>query len=87
MIQQIESIEPPTIYDTVLFKLPLFFYNKSIGRFIGSKHEAVLDDQEGDSLFANGHDAEEDAINEATALNANGEAKRRKPKIRQGVPL
>jgi hypothetical protein len=30
---------------------------------------------------------EEDALNEATSLNANQEAKRRKPKIRQKTPL
>jgi hypothetical protein len=55
----------------------------------GNKYEAVLADQEDDSnmLYANGHDMEEDAINEATSMNANQEAKRRKPKIRQRTAL
>lgn len=78
LLLDIEAIESPTISDTVLVRLPMWLYNKSVGRFIGSK-EAVLDDQE-DAEFES---LEDEAIMGATSLNANEETQKRKPRVRQ----
>ncbi|EUC36865.1 hypothetical protein COCVIDRAFT_86483 [Bipolaris victoriae FI3] len=63
----------PTIYDTLLFKLPKFAYNQSVGRVLGKKE--LLDEP-----LLNSSDLPEDeaAIQNATASNLNGEARKRK---------
>ncbi|EAT88736.2 hypothetical protein SNOG_03531 [Parastagonospora nodorum SN15] len=68
-----EFLLDPTIFDTVLFKLPKFAYNQSVGRVLGKK-ELV------DEPFLESSDLPEDeeAIQSATAQNLNGEARRRK---------
>ncbi|KAG9196267.1 hypothetical protein G6011_01388 [Alternaria panax] len=63
----------PTIYDTLLFKLPKFAYNQSVGRVLGKKEmiDAPL-------LETSDLTEEEAAIQNATAPNLNGEARKRK---------
>ncbi|KAF2112444.1 hypothetical protein BDV96DRAFT_498067 [Lophiotrema nucula] len=67
----------PTIYDTLLFRLPKFFYNQSVGRVIGSQ-QAV------DEPLLETSDLPEDeaAIQSATANNLNGETRKRKAKAK-----
>lgn len=75
------EIAQPTVYDTVLYKLPRWLYRRSVGRLIdpaGAKREEELAtaQQEEDE-----RPADEKAMDAATAINANGEARRRKVKI------
>ncbi|PSN60375.1 hypothetical protein BS50DRAFT_579246 [Corynespora cassiicola Philippines] len=65
----------PTVYDTLLFKLPKFFYNQSLGRVLGKKNE--------ESLFEESTLPEDEAaLQSATAQNPNGETRKRKAKAR-----
>ncbi|CAO2649012.1 Nn.00g099610.m01.CDS01 [Neocucurbitaria sp. VM-36] len=67
----------PTIYDTLLFKLPKFAYNQSVGRLLGKKQlidEPLLDTSD--------LPADEAAIQSATANNLNGEARKRKARAK-----
>jgi len=76
---QINEIPKPTMYDTVLFRLPIFLWNKTGGQFIGKAQPPSLDATE-----LNNDDIHEPALASATAPNANGDAKRRsKAKVRQ----
>ncbi|PVH96523.1 hypothetical protein DM02DRAFT_674743 [Periconia macrospinosa] len=67
----------PTIFDTMLFRLPKFLFNQSVGRVLGNK-SAV------DEPLINSSDLPEDeaALQSATAANLNGEAKKRKAKAK-----
>lgn len=67
----------PTIFDTVLFKLPKFAYNQTVGRVLGKK-ELI----EEPLLETSDLPEDEAAIQSATALNLNGEARKRKAKAR-----
>ena len=72
--QQPDEEPAPTIYDTLLFKLPKFIYNQSAGRFLNKKElidEPLLEDNEV---------SEEAALQSATAQNINGETRKRKTK-------
>ncbi|KAJ4337349.1 hypothetical protein N0V95_008361 [Ascochyta clinopodiicola] len=65
----------PTIFDTLLFKLPKFIYNQSAGRVLGKKElidEPLLETSE--------LPEDEAAIQSATAQNINGETRKRKTK-------
>jgi len=73
--QQPEEEPAPTIYDTLLFKLPKFIYNQSAGRVLGKKElidEPLLESSE--------LPEDEAAIQSATAQNLNGETRKRKAK-------
>lgn len=63
----------------------MFLYRKSVGRFVGGRAEAVLEDQREDSelQFATGEIDSDEAISQATSMNGVAEARKRKPKIRQ----
>jgi len=63
----------PTIYDTLLFKLPMFAYNQTAGRILGKKE--LLDKP---LVETSNLTEEEAAIQNATAPNLNGEARKRK---------
>ncbi|KAH7355847.1 DNAJ domain-containing protein [Pyrenochaeta sp. MPI-SDFR-AT-0127] len=67
----------PTIYDTLLFKLPKYAYNQSVGRVLGKK-ELI----EEPLIESSGLPEDEAAIQSATAPNLNGEARKRKAKAR-----
>ncbi|KAH7077066.1 hypothetical protein FB567DRAFT_534468 [Paraphoma chrysanthemicola] len=69
----------PTVFDTMLFKLPKFIYNQSVGRVLGKKE--LIDEPLVDSSDL---PEEEAALQSATAQNLNGEARKRKAKARQG---
>jgi hypothetical protein len=76
--REANSIQPdeepkPTIYDTLLFKLPKFAYNQSVGRVLGKKE--MIDEP---LLETSNLTEEEAAIQNATASNLNGEARKRK---------
>ncbi|KAF2749959.1 DNAJ domain-containing protein [Sporormia fimetaria CBS 119925] len=67
----------PTIYDTLLFKLPKFLYNQSVGRATGNQRaveEPLLDSTD--------LPTDEAALQSATSINANAEARKRKNKIK-----
>lgn len=67
----------PTIYDTLLFKLPKFAFNQTVGRLTGNK-QAV----EEPLLESNDQPEEEIALANATANNVNGETRKRKAKAK-----
>ncbi|KAF2016053.1 hypothetical protein BU24DRAFT_492216 [Aaosphaeria arxii CBS 175.79] len=67
----------PTIFDTLLFKLPKFFYNQSVGRVLGN-NRAV----EEPLLETSDLPEDEAALQSATAINANGESRKRKSKAK-----
>ena len=77
-VQDIDFLQPdeehqPTIYDTLLFRMPKFFYNQSVGRLLGNQRAI-------DEPLIEHSDLPEDeaALQSATANNANGEARKRK---------
>lgn len=63
----------PTIFDTLLFKLPKFAYNQSVGRVLNKQEMLEEPLMESSDL-----PEEEAAIQNATAQNLNGEARKRK---------
>ncbi|KAH6612425.1 hypothetical protein C7974DRAFT_77720 [Boeremia exigua] len=65
----------PTIYDTMLFKLPKFIYNQSAGRVLGKKE--LIDEP---LLETSNLPEDEAALQSATAQNINGETRKRKAK-------
>ncbi|KAL1595822.1 hypothetical protein SLS60_009512 [Paraconiothyrium brasiliense] len=67
----------PTIYDTLLFKLPKFAYNQTVGRLTGNT-QAI----EEPLLESSDLPEEEAALANATANNLNGETRKRKAKAR-----
>jgi hypothetical protein len=76
-LEQPDEEAKPTVYDTLLFKLPKYLYNQSVGRVLGNK-QAV----EEPLIDISDLPEDEAAIQSATAINANGEAKKRKAKAK-----
>ncbi|KAF2683482.1 hypothetical protein K458DRAFT_47061 [Lentithecium fluviatile CBS 122367] len=68
----------PTIYDTMLFRLPKFLYNRSVGRLLGNRAAA-----EEPLLETSDLPEDEAALQAATAPNLNGEARKRKAKAKR----
>lgn len=75
--KQPDEEHKPTIFDTMLFKLPKYAYNQSIGRVLGKK-ELI----EEPLIESSDLPEDEAAIQSATAQNLNGEARKRKAKAR-----
>ncbi|PNS17724.1 hypothetical protein CAC42_3119 [Sphaceloma murrayae] len=71
------EIAPPTVYDTVLFKLPKWAYYKTIGKFV-NKAEAEAELEE--LVETDDTPAETKAMEAATSINANSEARKRRVK-------
>lgn len=46
----IEEIQRPTMRETMLFRLPAWFFQKSVGRFIGNSEPAAATEVEGDDV-------------------------------------
>jgi len=71
----------PRITDTLLFKLPKYLYNQSIGRLTNPTNPSLEE-----PLLESSSDLPEDeaAIRSATAINANAEARKRKINIKGG---
>lgn len=63
----------PTVFDTLLFKLPKYAYNQSVGRVL-NKQEMI----EEPLMETSDLPEEEAALQNATAQNLNGEARKRK---------
>jgi hypothetical protein len=61
------------VFDTVLFKLPKYAYNQSVGRVLG-KQELL----EEPLIESSDLPEEEAALQNATAQNLNGEARKRR---------
>lgn len=75
---QLDEIPKPTVYDTAVFRLPVWVYKKAVGRFMGQSPEAVLPEEE-----EQGVNDEDAALKSAVAINPNGEARKRKPRVRE----
>ncbi|KAI9668269.1 MAG: hypothetical protein M1821_001089 [Bathelium mastoideum] len=77
----VDEILPPSIYNTVLFRLPVWAYHRSVGRLLGSKAGHELDGQlPAESSSEEEETREEKALKSAEAPNQNGEARKRKKK-------
>ncbi|GAB7359502.1 hypothetical protein MBLNU230_g6147t1 [Neophaeotheca triangularis] len=75
------EIPPPTIADTVLFRAPIFVWNRTVGQVLGKKtHEAEMEELLGEETEEQNED--EATLQSAMATNANGEARKRKAKNR-----
>lgn len=61
----------------MLFKLPKWAYSQSVGRYF---NKAEADAELDEILHGDDQPLEEKAVNAATAINANGEARKRKAK-------
>jgi hypothetical protein len=64
------------MFDTMLFKLPKFAYNQTVGRLTGNTR--AVDEP----LLESSDQSEEAALANATANNLNGETRKRKAKAR-----
>jgi len=75
-----EEVPRPTINDTVLVRLPLFIWNRSLGQLLGKQtsdyvvRELVDEDE--------GVDETEASLRAAVPANANGEARKRRSKAK-----
>lgn len=79
-VQQPDEESAPTIYDTLLFKLPKFVYNQTAGRVLGKKE--LIDEP---LLETSNLPEDEAALQSATAQNINGETRKRKTKAQSRV--
>ncbi|KAJ9659202.1 hypothetical protein H2201_007466 [Coniosporium apollinis] len=72
----LDEIPRPSIYDTAVFRLPVWVYKKTVGRAMGQTPDIVLPEtEERDDV------SEDAALRSATAVNQNGEARKRKPRV------
>ncbi|KAF2842639.1 hypothetical protein M501DRAFT_907675, partial [Patellaria atrata CBS 101060] len=73
------DVPKPTIYDTLLFRLPRFAYDQTLGRVTKKRAitEVYLTEEE---VSGAAEDSDEKILTEATALNPNSEARKRKIK-------
>lgn len=77
---QPEEVPRPTINDTVLVRLPLFIWNRSLGQLLGKQtsdyvvSELVDEDEQVDETEA--------SLRAAVPANANGEARKRRSKVK-----
>jgi len=68
------------VYDTVLFRLPKWVYNKSVGKILDKRtQDAELADLVGEDETPN---PEEEALKAALPPNANSEARKRRAKAK-----
>ncbi|KAK2768848.1 hypothetical protein FQN54_000708 [Arachnomyces sp. PD_36] len=75
----IDEIHRPTIRDTMLFRLPAWFFQKSVGRFTGSSGSGAADAEGEDNVEYLDEDADSEQV-ETTASQpsrANGVSKRK----------
>jgi len=77
-ISQPEEIHKPTVYDTVLFRLPIFAYNQTVGRLMNKE---AADAEFAEVINVDSTQEEQDAAIQAAApLNAKDDMRRRKTK-------
>jgi hypothetical protein len=79
-VSQPDEEAAPTIFDTVLFKIPKFAYNQTAGRILGKKE--LIDEP---LLETSDLPEDEAALQSATAQNINGETRKRKTKAQSRV--
>jgi hypothetical protein len=79
-VPQPDEESAPTIFDTVLFKIPKFAYNQTAGRILGKKE--LIDEP---LLETSDLPEDEAALQSATAQNINGETRKRKTKAQSRV--
>lgn len=74
----INEIESPKFQDTAMCRLPVWIFNKTVGRFLGKKQEELAEYEE----FVEGEEA-------AAADDAEGEARKekKKPVAKPGTPV
>lgn len=73
----------PTIFDTALFRLPIWAYSNSVGRLLskGSTGEDLLNG--GEELLIQDQDEHSgELLDSATAMNPRAETRKRKQKSR-----
>ena len=72
------EVPSPSISDTFLVRLPLYLYNKSLGKALNKQTpEHIAWEAEGEDV------ASTDALNIALSANANGETRKRRAKAQQ----
>ncbi|TKA56772.1 hypothetical protein B0A49_09630 [Cryomyces minteri] len=76
----VEEIPRPTIFDTGLFRLPLYAYNRTLGRVLNRQTQGALLDELLDGEDEQQQSVEETSLKAATANNLNGEARKRRSK-------
>ena len=82
--RQVDEIPRPSIYDTLLFRLPVWAYNRSIGRLTGSPTTQDPDNQPSTETSSEDEETEkEKTLKNAIAPNQNGDARKRKTKNRK----
>ena len=77
MFLQPEEIHKPTVYDTVLFRLPVFAYNQSIGRFLNKQ---AADEEFAELINVDETQQEEAALQAAAPMNKKDDVRRRQTK-------
>lgn len=74
MSAQVDEMPKPTIYQTAVFRLPLWLYSRSIGKALGKRTDENMTVVEGKE-----QDRTEDSlIRNATAPNRNAEMRKRR---------
>lgn len=76
----VDEIHRPTIRETMLFRIPAWFFQKSVGRFIGSSEPADATEAEEDNLGDEDVETESDEQLESTTTQSsrpNGVSKRK----------
>ncbi|KAK5020787.1 hypothetical protein LTR60_000241 [Cryomyces antarcticus] len=76
----VEEIPRPTIFDTGLFRLPLYAYNRTLGRTLNRPTQDALVAELLDGEEEQQQSVEEVSLKAATANNLNGEARKRRSK-------
>ncbi|KAK4967000.1 hypothetical protein LTR66_012000 [Elasticomyces elasticus] len=77
----IDEIPKPTVYDTAIFRLPKWAYNRTIGQLLNKKTEdAALHEIIGDAEVEVSES--ERTLKSAVPANANGESRKRKARAR-----
>ena len=73
-----EEVPPPSIGNTFLARLPLFLYNKSLGRYLNKQTPEYIEwEAEGENYDG------ADPLSSALPPNANGETRKRRAKAKQ----
>lgn len=81
---QLDEIPRPSIFQTAIFRVPIWAYSRTVGRFISGSvgsDEPLLDN--GDLMIDPSEHGDE-LVDSATAGNANAEARKRKAKGKNG---
>lgn len=80
LLLDLDEIPRPTIFQTALFRLPIWAYSRTAGRLFSSGAGVGPDEPllPNGSITMDPEEHEDEAIDEATSMNANAEARKRK---------